>query len=141
MLEQWGTFGLFASAFISSTIAPGGSEALLVYLIVSQPDQSIGWLVVVATIGNTLGAMTTWLLGFLVSRYGIFPSMEQRLSARSMERVKRWGPLILLLSWLPLIGDGLCLAAGWLRVNLWLGIACITLGKAARYMALAWFAA
>jgi len=139
VFEQWGALGLFISAFISSTIAPGGSEALLVYLLVSQPDPAVGWLVTVATVGNTLGAMTTWLLGFLVAHYRIFPAVERRLGATSIERVRRWGPLVLLLSWLPLVGDGLCLAAGWLRVNLWLGFVCIAIGKAARYLLLAWF--
>ncbi len=138
MLAEWGTLGLFISAFISSTIAPGGSEALLVYLLVNQPDPAGGWLVFVATVGNTLGAMTTWLLGFVAVRYGLFPSIEQRLSSASMERVRRWGALALLLSWLPLVGDGLCLAAGWLRINLWAGLVCIIIGKAARYLLLAW---
>ena len=130
-----GLWGLFVGAFISSTIAPGGSEAVLAYLV-TQPGYSPKSLLSVATLGNTLGAMTTWWLGWLAFKR--FP-LEQRLKEgqkKALFRVKRWGVPILLLSWLPVIGDVLCFAAGWAHFSLWKGILAITAGKLLRYAAI-----
>ncbi|MGR8930670.1 MAG: YqaA family protein, partial [Gammaproteobacteria bacterium] len=66
-IESFGVPGLFLSAFISSTIAPGGSEAVLAYLVNSH-EYDIMLLVTVATIGNSLGAMTTWWLGLWTAK-------------------------------------------------------------------------
>jgi membrane protein YqaA with SNARE-associated domain len=119
--------GLFLSAFVSATLLPGGSEVVL-WAVVRQ-DASLFWpAIAVATAGNTLGGMSSWLIGRLI------PAREP---IRSLGWVRRWGNLALLLSWLPVVGDGLCVAAGWLRLN-WLGsLACIALGKLARYLAVA----
>ena len=54
---------------------------------------------------------------------------------KAIESVRRWGATILLLSWLPLIGDGLCLAAGWLRLSFYKSVSAILVGKAVRYYA------
>lgn len=130
--ENLGVLGLFLSAFISSTVAPGGSEAVLAYLVVD--GQYDAWLLVaVASLGNTLGALTTWWLGTWASIK--FP-VAKVLSARqqkAIEAVKRWGVFALLLSWLPVVGDGLCFAAGWLRLPLLTGVIAIAGGKIARY--------
>ncbi len=132
-----GLGGLFLSAFISSTLAPGGSEAVLAYLI-SQSHGAAAQLVAVATVGNTLGALTTWGLGYWLSRR--YPA-DRPLDARrraAVLRVRRWGRPLLLLSWLPLVGDGFCFAAGWLRLPLASSTLLIALGKGARYGAIAW---
>lgn len=127
-----GLWGLFVSAFISSTIAPGGSEAVLAYLV-TQPGYIPETLLSVATSGNTLGALTTWWLGWLAFKR--FP-LEQQLGdgqKKALFRVKRWGLPILLLSWLPIVGDALCFAAGWANLSLWKGIIVIATGKLLRY--------
>lgn len=119
--------GLFLSAFVSATLLPGGSEVVL-WAVVRQ-DPALFWpAIAAATTGNTLGGMTSWLIGRLI---------PARRPTRGVEWVRRWGNLVLLLSWLPVVGDGLCVAAGWLRLN-WMGsLACIALGKLARYLAVA----
>jgi len=130
--ESIGLWGLFLSAFISSTIAPGGSEAVLAYLI-SEKVFNEETLVLIATIGNTLGALTTWFLGTLAAKK--FPA-DQILSEKkqkSLNLVRRYGIWILLFSWLPIIGDGLCFAGGWLKLPLILSTAVIFVGKAIRY--------
>ena len=130
-------WGLFLSAFISSTIAPGGSEAVLAYLV-SEQQYNVEGLVLTATIGNTLGALTTWLLGVFAARK--FPA-EQLLSAKkqkSLEMVKRWGIWTLLFSWLPVVGDGLCFAGGWLKLPLLMSCIAIFIGKAIRYVFVAY---
>lgn len=123
---------LFVSSFISSTILPGSSEAVLVWVV---SDTGQYWLpVLLATLGNTLGGMTTYGLGRVIN-WQISDDNARHEKAR--ELVQRWGGLSLLFSWLPLIGDGLCLAAGWLRINSVVALIYMALGKFARYYAIA----
>lgn len=134
--ESWGLIGLFASAFISSTVAPGGSEAVLAYLV-SQHGHSVIQLVAIASVGNTLGALTTWWLGlWAAQKYPLESLAKDR--QKSLGTIRRWGAWALLFSWLPLIGDGLCFAAGWLRLSLLASLAAIFFGKVARYIAVAY---
>jgi len=132
-----GIWGLFISAFISSTIAPGGSEAVLAYMV-SEKLFNVEGLVFIATVGNTLGALTTWLLGILAAKK--FPA-EQLLSEKkikSLKVVKRWGIWVLLFSWMPIVGDGLCFAGGWLKLPILLSCVAIFVGKAIRYIFVAY---
>lgn len=133
LLELW---GLFASAFISSTIAPGGSEAVLALLVAGGHTPMLT-LVGIASLGNTLGALTTWYLGFLaVTQFAV----EEKISKnqqKSINLMRRFGCWALLLSWLPLIGDGLCFAAGWLKLPVFWGCLAILIGKVARYLVVA----
>ena len=135
MPDNLSLWGLFASAFVSSTLFPGGSEVVL-GAIAAQHQQDPWLLLAVATAGNTLGAVTTWLLGFLLVRR---LSPDARLSARqqrAVEHARKWGSPILLLSWLPVIGDPLCFAAGYLRLPFVASLLFMALGKAARYAAI-----
>ena len=86
----------------------------------------------VATLGNTGGGMVSWWCGRFLPRW-------QRLEALPhKDRLERWGSPALLFSWLPVVGDALCIAAGWLRLH-WLPcLVFIALGKFARYALLAW---
>lgn len=126
---------LFASAFISATLAPGGSEAVLAYLA-AQAVYSDGMLLGVATAGNTLGAVTTWLLGYAAALGWL--RRHQPLRPETLQRMGRYGTPLLLFSWLPLVGDGFCLAAGWLRLPFIPCLAAMAAGKAARYAAILW---
>ena len=125
-------WGLFLSSFISATLLPGGSEAVLAML--ARAQQYDPWLLLaLASSGNTLGALTTWILGYLLARR--FP-LEDRLSSRQRQavtRMRKWGSPALLISWLPLIGDPLCFAAGYLRLPFAWSLLFIGLGKTARY--------
>jgi membrane protein YqaA with SNARE-associated domain len=132
--SEWSLWGLFLSAFISSTLLPGGSEAVLVLLAAKTPADKL-LLLSVASLGNTLGGMSTWMLGrFIAWRFPArrFAEKEQRAIAR----LQRWGSPALLLSWLPVVGDPLCLAAGWLRVPWLPSLLFIAAGKAGRYAVL-----
>lgn len=133
-LESLGLMGMFVSAFISATVAPGGSEAVLAYLML-QHDHAVEYLVGVATVGNTLGAMTTWWLGFCAAKKFPLNEPTEHWKKKSMVLVRRWGCWALLFSWLPVIGDGFCFAAGWLKLPMFLTVASIMAGKALRYIA------
>lgn len=125
-----GLTGLFISSFISSTLLPGGSELVLT-LLDQQGTYSAMVLLTVATAGNTLGGMTSWWLGDFLSRR-MRPLNEERQKA--VARMETYGAPLLLLSWLPVIGDPLCVAAGWLRVRFLWALLFIAIGKAARYL-------
>jgi membrane protein YqaA with SNARE-associated domain len=133
-----GIWGLFLSAFVSSTIAPGGSEVVLGYLVSLGTYNSLK-LLGVATVGNTLGAITTWLLGYwAATRYGV-ERVEDRKKRQAIESVRRWGWPVLLLSWLPVVGDGFCFGAGWLRMGFLGSVAAIAVGKLGRYAAIVYW--
>ena len=131
--QHWGVLGLFVSSFVSATLAPGGSELILTYLL-SRQDEPVWLLWIVATSGNTLGGASSFILGLLVSRG--YLSAEKILSGKnhhSLVFLQRWGASALLLSWLPIIGDVLCVLAGWLRLSAVVSVVSMFVGKGLRY--------
>jgi membrane protein YqaA with SNARE-associated domain len=133
--EEAGYIGLFVSSFVSATLLPGGSEIVLVALVQKFPE-AFWRAILVATIGNTAGGMTSYALGRL---------LPNRVEHRAIIRLHRCGYWALLLSWLPVIGDALCVAAGWLRFDPWRSALLLAAGKLARYVLVAggwtWLAA
>ena len=125
--ESLSLVGLFASSFLSATLLPGNSE--LVLLAVLHQTPALKWTaLVVATIGNALGGMTSYAIG------RFFPKLPE---GRAVAWLKRYGPAALLLSWAPIVGDALCVASGWLRQDALAAAAFIAVGKFARYWVLA----
>lgn len=129
--------GLFISAFISSTIAPGGSEAVLAYMV-AEGNYKIYLLIIIATIGNTLGAMTTWGLGFLAAKKFPVAELLPEKKQKALNVVRERGIWVLFFSWLPLVGDALCFAGGWLKLPLIPACLFILSGKLVRYAVVAW---
>lgn len=118
-------WSLFAASFVSATLLPGGSEILL-YNIVAREPQRLWPALLLATTGNTLGAVLTYWMGRLIPR----PQ-----TGRAITLAQHYGMVTLLLSWLPVIGDALVVAAGWLRMPALPATALIALGKFLRYLA------
>ena len=131
MDESLSLAALFASSFLAATLLPGGSEAVLFGVLKLNPQQYWAALAV-ATLGNTLGGMSSYLIGRIV---------PQRGEMKGLLWIKRYGSPALLLAWMPIVGDPLCVAAGWLRVNPWLSALFMALGKFARYLVIAAVAA
>ena len=129
---------LFTSSLLSSTLLPGGSEALLIWMG-SETSISKMTLLLVSTAGNTLGGIFTWAVGFFVAKHWSEGRRSKKISARISDWIHRYGPPILLLSWLPVVGDGLCLAAGWYKLSFLPILLFIFLGKVGRYALLLWF--
>ena len=129
--------GLFLSAFASATLLPGSSEAALLALLASR--QGDPWLLVVAaTLGNVLGSLVNWGLGrflFHLRDHPRFPVSPGSYN-QAIDRFRRYGIWLLLLSWVPIVGDPLTLVAGVLRVRLLTFIVLVSIGKAGRYMAI-----
>jgi membrane protein YqaA with SNARE-associated domain len=122
-----GFIGLFIASFVSATILPGGSEIVLIAVIHSRPEALLP-AVAVATVGNTLGGMTSYLLGRMI---------PNRADSRAIIWLHRYGYWALLFSWVPLFGDALCVGAGWLRFNPYLSLLLFAVGKLFRYMLVA----
>jgi membrane protein YqaA with SNARE-associated domain len=135
---MWELIGLFWAAFLSATILPGSSEAALIALM-AMGSSSIVVLVLVATVGNTLGSVINWLLGLFVERWRDHP----RFPVKHTDYIKyqswyqKWGVWSLLLAWVPVIGDPLTVMAGVMRTPLWLFILVTGVGKLARYIVVA----
>lgn len=123
--------GLFASSFLSATLLPGNSELVLGAIVAATP--ALAWPAIgVATVGNTLGGMTSWGIGRLIPAEG-----GERLAPRAVALARRYGAWSLLMSWVPVVGDALCVASGWLRHDWRVAALAIAAGKFARYVALA----
>lgn len=132
MGEELTLWGLFLSAFLSSTLLPGGSEVVLAGLALAQVHSS-STLLMVATLGNTLGGLTSYAIGRLIALRYPARRLAKPSHQQAVARVQRWGSPVLLLSWLPVVGDPLCVAAGWLKMNVLACAIFIAAGKAARY--------
>ncbi|MCZ8146973.1 MAG: DedA family protein [Roseomonas sp.] len=130
--------GLFAVALGAASILPMQSEPVLVALLLLG-DQPVWALVLVASVGNTLGACVNWVLGRGVERFRDrrwFPVPPDKL-ARAEGWYRRWGKWSLLLSWAPIIGDPLTVIAGVLREPFWTFVLLVAIAKTARYLVLA----
>lgn len=152
---------VFVVSLLAATILPLGSEPVLLGYLAAFPEMF--WpAILLATIGNTLGSLVSYAMG--AGAHGVFGRWRKRKCqrARSIKsessgdgssetppvltseraRAERWvhrfGAPVLLLAWLPVVGDPLCAVAGWLRLPFWSCVMYIALGKFGRYLALAW---
>jgi len=131
-------WALFFSALISATLFPGGSEALLIYRL-HEGAYPVS-MVAIASVGNILGSLITYGMGRLGNR--VVHRKWMRISEQQSERAERWfsryGRPSLVMAWLPIVGDPLCLTAGLLRCPLISFIILVSIGKIGRYAFLAW---
>jgi membrane protein YqaA with SNARE-associated domain len=135
---EYGYWGLFLASFLSATVLPFSSEALVAAMIYGGGD---AWLTLItATAGNWLGGMSTYWIGHL----GKWEWVEKYLRIKP-EKVLEWKPKIdiygsffAVLSFLPIIGDVIALALGFFRTNIWLTGIWMFVGKALRYAAIIW---
>ncbi len=137
LLTEYGFLSLFLLSFCASTLLPLGSEWLLVALLLngSNPTGSV----LIATLGNSLGAVTSYLIGRCGSDWLLTRLL--RIDQAQQQRAQRWfnryGSWALLLSWLPVVGDPLCLVSGSLRTPLGRFALLVTTGKGLRYASVA----
>jgi membrane protein YqaA with SNARE-associated domain len=142
MLHNWlnqpGYAALFTLSFLASTLLPLGSEWLLVLMLTNGYEALP--VVAVATAGNYLGALTNWLIGIYGGEWLISKVLRvsQKQQERAREHYRRYGAFSLFFSWLPVIGDPLCLVGGMMRINFWLFTLLVGSGKLVRYAVTAW---
>jgi membrane protein YqaA with SNARE-associated domain len=134
-LPQVGLSTVFVVALVSATLVPMGSEPAVFALVSLNPD--LFWpTLLVATAGNTLGGMLGWWMGLgahqLVDRVR-HPASDPH-HARALRWLEKLGPKACLLSWLPVVGDPLCVVAGWLRMPALPCLIYMAVGKFLRYL-------
>ena len=131
-LPEVGLGTLFVIAFLSATLLPLGSEPALFALIKINPE--LFWpAVLVATAGNTLGGMVSWLMGY-GAHSAVDHARHRPTDVRALRWLERFGPKACLLAWLPVVGDPLCAVAGWLKFPFWPCALYMAIGKFARYL-------
>ncbi|NBS57844.1 MAG: DedA family protein [Betaproteobacteria bacterium] len=131
MSPEHGLWGLFAASFLASTIVPFSSEAVLFGYLKLYPHE-FGAAILVATLGNTLGGLSSYWFGRLLP-----VRIEKKLAPRALEKLRRYGSPLTFFAWLPIVGDALCVGAGWLRLN-WVAVTIwMTAGRVIRYWVVA----
>ena len=129
MADAWGPLlTLFATSFAAATLIPLPSEAALFAYVHVYPDRA-ALAVAVATLGNTAGGMTSYGIGRLVP--------WKKIDLKAVDLLSRHGAPLTVLAWLPLVGDALCVAAGWLRMHWAAVLGFMAAGRLARYAVVA----
>ena len=126
---------LFAISFLAATILPFSSEITLAGLIATSNYDNL-LLLIVASLGNILGSVVNWALGFYsrkLSKKKWFPFKDEQIE-RSSKWFNKFGRWSLLFAWVPIIGDPLTLVAGLLRVKFIEFLILVTIGKVSRYL-------
>ena len=134
LLSDYGLWGLFLGAFLAATVVPFSADVLLRGLLIAGANSPAA-LIIVATLGNWLGGLTSYAIG----RAGKWEWIERlRVSRESLEkqqaRIKRYGAPIALLTWVPFIGDVFAVALGFYRIKFTPSAIYMLIGKAARFV-------
>jgi Predicted membrane protein len=132
-LLNWGLLGLFIGSFLSATIIPFSSEFLVTGLMYAgaKPFDLFVW----ATLGNWLGSVSTYYLGYIGKWKWIekwFKITPEKLE-KQQKRIAKFGSWISLVVWLPVVGDVLALALGFYRISPYKCIPFMLIGKALRF--------
>jgi membrane protein YqaA with SNARE-associated domain len=135
-LSELGYIGLFIAAFLAATILPLSSEIVLTALLLSGLSPTA--LVIIATIGNVLGSLTNYAVGYWASLVVVkkWLSISEDDFVRAEQRFIKYGMFSLCFAWVPIIGDPLTIMAGVLRVRLQWFLVLVTAGKLLRYVAI-----
>jgi len=131
-LPEYSLGTVFVVSFVSATLVPMGSEPVVFGLIKLNP--ALFWpTIAVATLGNTLGGAVDWWMGLGAAKLSRAYSTS-KTHLKALEWLRRFGPKACLLSWLPGVGDPLCVVAGWLQFPFWPCLMYMAVGKFLRYL-------
>ena len=132
-LTDWGYIGLFFASFLSATIIPFSSEFVLSFMIANGFNFNLT--VLVATIGNWIGALSSYALGWL-GNWSILEKyfgMERKKVYNFKLKIDRWGSLLAFFSWVPLFGDLIAVSLGFFKIDFIKVSTFMLLGKMLRY--------
>ena len=133
-LAKLGLWGLFLGSFLAATVMPFSSDALFI-AVLAATKEPLGC-VVFGTLGNWLGGITTYYIGRLGRWEWIekwFKVKPETLEKQKM-KVDKYGVWLALLSWVPVVGDVLCLALGFYKAKPFWTIILLFVGKCARFI-------
>lgn len=133
-LQEWGYIGLFIGTFLAATVVPFSSDFLIIGILLAGANPVISW--VVATLGNWLGGITSFYLGWLGKWEWIerFLKVSRQKLEQQKEKIDRYGPWLALLSWLPFVGDLFAIGLGFYRVNPRISLFFMLVGKGLRFL-------
>ncbi len=133
-LQEWGYIGLFIGTFLAATVVPFSSDFLIIGILLAGANPVISW--VVATLGNWLGGITSFYLGWLGKWEWIerFLKVSRQKLEQQKEKIDRYGPWLALLSWLPFVGDLFAIGLGFYRVNPKISLFFMLVGKGLRFL-------
>ena len=124
---------LFFTSFVSATIFPMGSEALLIYDLTLE--LSIYLIFISATIGNTLGSIINYLLGLKGEEYLVEKKvLDEKNILKAKSYFDKYGGYSLLISWMPIIGDPITFIAGIVKYNFKKFVLFVLIAKGGRYL-------
>ena len=134
-LAEWGYLGLFIASFLAATILPFSSEIVLSILIAGNYDLTT--CLILATLGNWAGGMSSYGLGWLakwsfIEKY--FKIKKEKIQSLKA-KIDNWGSLLAFFCWLPVVGDPLAIGLGVFKTNGWLVGIWMFVGKLVRYVA------
>lgn len=137
-LYDYGLWGLLAASFLAATLIPFSSDALLVVMVANGFDMAS--CIAVATLGNWLGGMSGYFLGYLGKWEWIekYLRVERKKIERWHDRLEKRGAIFAFFSWLPLVGDVFAVGLGVLRINWKITAIAMLAGKFLRYLAWGW---
>lgn len=133
-LLNFGYIGLFLGSFVAATVVPFSSDVLLVGMLAA--GGKVWWCVLFATIGNWLGGLTSYWLGWVgkwewIERY---LRIKHETLIKQKNKVQRYGAALALLTWLPFVGDVFALGLGFYRVDFRKSAILMLIGKGARFV-------
>ncbi len=136
ILFELGYAGLFLVSFLAATLIPLSSEGAVVLMALGKFNPVL--ILIVATAGNSLGALVNYFAGKWGARFLLFKylKIDARTQARAEKTYGKWGAPILFFAWVPIVGDPLTVVAGVLKVNPASFLFWVVLGKAFRYWAI-----
>ncbi len=137
---ELGFFGLFVASFLAATILPLSSEVVLSILLVNGLSPTA--LVAIATVGNVLGSLTNYALGYWASLEVIkrWLKISEEEFVRAEQRFVKYGLFSLCFAWVPFVGDPITVVAGVLRIRLLWFVLLVTAGKLMRYIVVSYLA-
>ena len=131
-LPDVGLTSVFLISVVSATLLPLGSEPAVFAVV--KANGALFWpAILVGTVGNTLGGIIDYWMG-----YGAKQMFAKERESRWFGWLQRYGAKVLLLAWLPAIGDPLCTLAGWLKLPFWPCVVYMAVGKFLRYATMTW---
>ncbi|PIV58730.1 MAG: hypothetical protein COS14_08000 [Bacteroidetes bacterium CG02_land_8_20_14_3_00_31_25] len=129
-----GYFGIFLASFLAATVIPFSSDTVVVAMVAYGYNSTLT--ILIATLGNTLGGMSSYALGWLGKWEWIekYLKIKREKIEKMRERIKKYTAIAAFLTWLPIVGDIIAVALGLLKINVYKVTLFMTLGKLARYV-------
>jgi membrane protein YqaA with SNARE-associated domain len=133
IVAEYGIYGLGGASFVSATLLPLSSEAILLAGI--SAGIPVGSAFAACSVGNCLACLLNYWLGVLMRSSVLAKLHDSRSGRKAIAWMERWGTLSLLGSWLPFVGDPLTLVAGTVKVRLWWFVGIVCSLRVLRYVA------